>query len=142
MKETKRGDTVKVHYNGTLEDGTVFDSTSGKEPIEFTLGEGEVIPGFEQAVEGMSEGGKRSIALSPEEAFGPYNDELVMEVPRSQLPDHIEPQVGMALQARAQDGSVTRVEVTNVGEDTVTLDGNHPLAGKPVSFDIELVAIV
>lgn len=141
MSKTKAGDTVKVHYEGTLEDGTVFDTTAGKEPFEFTLGSGEVIPGFDQAVEGMSVGEKQSVSLEPAEAFGEYHSELILEVPRSQLPKDIDPHVGMALQAKDPEGNVTRMNVTKVSDESITLDSNHPIAGKNVSFAIELVSI-
>lgn len=141
MTKPKTGDTVKVHYNGTLEDGTVFDTTSGKDPFEFTLGNAEVISGFEQAVEGMSVGDKQSVTLNATEAFGEYHEDLVLEVPRSQLPEDINPHVGMALQAKDPDGNVTRMNVTKLSDDSVTLDSNHLLAGRKVNFEIELVSI-
>ena len=141
MSKTKAGDTVKVHYQGTLEDGTVFDTTTDKEPFEFTIGKGEVISGFDKAVEGMSVGEKQSIALKPAEAFGEYHKELILEVPRSQLPAEIDPQVGMALQAKDPEGNVTRMNVIKVSDESITLDSNHPMAGKNVNFDIELIAI-
>ena len=141
MSKIKTGDKVKVHYNGTLEDGSVFDTTSGKEPFEFTLGSGEVISGFERVVEGMSAGDKQSVSLNPAEAFGEYHEDLVLEVPRTQLPEDIDPKIGMALQAKSPDGTVTRMNVTKVSDDSVTLDSNHPLAGKKVNFEIELVSI-
>jgi peptidylprolyl isomerase len=141
MSKAKAGDTVKVHYNGTTEDGTLFATTSGKEPLAFTLGKGEIIPGFERAVEGMSVGEKQSVSLNPDEAFGAYREESVLEVPRSKLPEDIDPHVGMALESKAPDGSVTQMHVTKVSDKSVTLDGNHPLAGRKVNFEIELVSI-
>jgi peptidylprolyl isomerase len=141
MSKIKTGDKVTVHYSGTLEDGTVFDTTSGKAPFEFTMGDGEVISGFERVVEGMSAGDKQSVSLNPVDAFGEYHEDLVLEVPRTQLPEDIDPKIGMALQAKSPDGTVTRMNVTKVSDDSVTLDSNHPLAGKKVNFEIELVSI-
>jgi peptidylprolyl isomerase len=141
MSKTKAGDKVKVHYNGTLEDGTVFDTTSGREPFEFTLGNGEVISGFDQAVEGMAVGEKQQVSLKPDEAFGEYHEDLVLEVSRSQLPEDIDPHVGMALQAKDPEGNVTRMNIIKVSDEIVTLDSNHPMAGKKVNFEIKLVSI-
>ena len=141
MSQAKTGDTVKIHYTGTLEDGTEFDSSSGRDPIEFQLGSGQVITGFDKAVEGMEVGEKKTVNIPPEDAYGEPNDEMVMDVPRSALPEDLEPKEGMGLQARQQDGQVVNFTITAVADDKITVDGNHPLAGKPLSFDIELVSI-
>jgi FKBP-type peptidyl-prolyl cis-trans isomerase 2 len=142
MAEAKNGDTVKVHYTGKLEDGTVFDSSKGGDPLEFTLGQNQVIPGFEQAVVGMEPGDSKTAQLPPEEAYGPRYDEMVIEVEKQQIPEQIDPQVGQRLQIRQADGRAIGVTVTDVTEEKVTLDGNHPLAGQDLKFDIELVDIV
>lgn len=141
MSEAKPGDTVKIHYTGKLPDGTQFDTSSGKDPLEFELGSGQVIPGFEKAVTGMEVGQTKSVTIPPEEAYGDRNEEMVHEVPKSALPDDLEPEEGMGLQARGEDGQVFRLTVTEVGDETVKVDANHPLAGKDLNFDIELVAI-
>ncbi len=141
MSQAKSGDTVKIHYTGTLEDGTQFDSSQGRDPLEFQLGSGQVIPGFDKAVEGMAVGESKRVAIPPEEAYGEHQDQMVQDVPKSALPPEIEPEVGMALSARGQDGAEMRLTVTGVNDDTITVDGNHPLAGKELNFDIELVNI-
>ena len=141
MSQAKSGDTVKIHYTGTLDDGTQFDSSSGREPLEFTLGSGQVIPGFEQAVEGMAVGDSKSVNIPPEEAYGPRHEQMIQEVPKTALPDDLEPVEGMALQAQGQDGKVINLTVTAVQDESITVDGNHPLAGKALNFDIELVDI-
>jgi len=141
MSQAKPGDTVKIHYTGTLDDGTQFDSSSGRDPLQFELGSGQVIPGFEKAVEGMAVGDSKSINIPPEEAYGPRHEQMIQDVPRDALPDDLEPVEGMALQAQGQDGQVINLTVTSVAEDSVTVDGNHPLAGKALNFDIQLVDI-
>ena len=135
------GDTVRVHYTGMLEDKTVFDSSLGREPLEFTMGEGMMISGFENAVRGMSVRQSKTVTLSPEEAYGPHRDEMVFEVGREQLPPELNPAVGQQLQMRQQDGTSVPVLVTDVSEATITVDANHSLAGKDLTFEIELVEI-
>ncbi len=142
MAQAHEGDKVKVHYEGKLSDGTVFDSSRDREPLEFKLGEHAVIPGFESAVMGMNEGESKEFSISPDEAYGQRRDELVAQVNRSQIPESIDPKNGMILQVKNQEGATTNVTVTDVSDDTVTLDGNHPLAGKELNFEIELVEIV
>ena len=142
MSAAKAGDTVRIHYTGTLEDGTQFDSSAGRDPLEFALGSGQVIPGFDNAVDGMITGEKKSVTIPAEDAYGERQDALVHEVPRSQLPEDIEPEQGMQLQAQHENGQVMRFVVLSVEAETITLDGNHPLAGKALNFDIELVEIV
>lgn len=141
MSQAKSGDTVKIHYTGTLEDGTQFDSSSGRDPLEFTLGSGQVITGFDKAVEGMAVGDSKSVNIPPEDAYGPRHDQMIQDIPKTALPDDLEPTEGMALQAKGQDGRVINLTVTSVGDETITVDGNHPLAGKSLNFDIRLVAI-
>ncbi|MDX1586422.1 MAG: peptidylprolyl isomerase [Balneolaceae bacterium] len=143
MSKAKEGDTVKVHYTGSLEDGSVFDSSKERdEPLEFTLGQGQLIPGFEKAVEGMSVGDSTSVDIPSDEAYGDRRDDLEMEISREELPDNIEPEVGMQLQMQQQqNGKAIPVQITAVNDDTVTLDANHPLAGKDLKFDIEVVDI-
>lgn len=141
MSEAKSGDTVRIHYTGTLEDGTVFDSSEGQEPLEFTLGSQEVIPGFEQAVEGMQPGEKKEITIAAADAYGSHQSEYVLVVDREDFPENIEPEPGQELQL-SQGGQSFVVRVTDVTETSVTLDANHPLAGQDLTFALELVEIV
>lgn len=142
MSTVKEGDTVKVHYTGKLNDGTVFDSSEDREPLEFTLGEGQLIPGFEKAVEGLEEGDSTTVEIPTDEAYGKRREDLELEVAKNELPDNVEPQVGMQLQMQQQEsGQAIPVQITKVEEDKVTLDANHPLAGKDLTFDIELVEV-
>lgn len=141
MTEVKSGDTVKVHYTGKLENGKVFDSSESREPIEFTIGGGKVIAGFEEGILGMQTGDKKTITVSPEQAYGPRRDELIKVVNKSDFPEDIEPAIGLQLQVQQQGGNVIVVVVTDISEDDVTLDANHPLAGNTLFFDIELVEI-
>lgn len=142
MTQAKNGDTVKVHYTGTLEDGTQFDSSIGSDPLRFTLGQGQLIPGFEKSVTGMAVGDKETITLPPEEAYGERREDLMVTIQKSQLPQETEPHVGMMLQAEQQDGSVVNFVIDEIGETTVNLDANPPLAGKTLIFEIELMEIV
>jgi len=142
MSEAKPGDKVQIHYTGKLDDGTTFDSSTGRDPLEFEVGSGQVITGFDKAVQGMAEGENKSVKIAPAEAYGERHEQLVQEVPKSALPDEIDPQVGMALQSRSPDGQVTQLTVTGVSDDSITVDANHPLAGRELNFDIELVKIV
>jgi peptidylprolyl isomerase len=141
MAHAKNGDTVKIHYSGKLDDGTQFDSSEGREPLEFAVGSGQVIPGFEQAVEGMAVGESKSVSIPAEEAYGPHREELVHDLPTSALPEGLTPEVGMQLQGRSGDGQALQVVVTDVKDEAITVDGNHPLAGQALNFSIELVAI-
>ena len=141
MSQAKSGDTVKIHYTGTLDDGTQFDSSAGREPLEFKLGSGQVIPGFDKAVNGMAVGESKEVNIAPEDAYGPRHEQMIQEVPRSALPPDLTPEVGVGLQARGQDGQAIDLTVTAVNEESITVDGNHPLAGKALNFAIELVSI-
>lgn len=142
MSKVKEGDTVKVHYTGKLKDGSVFDSSEDREPLEFTLGQGQLIPGFEKAVIGMEVGESTTVDIPSEEAYGERRDDLELEVSKSDLPDNIEPEEGMQLQMQQQeDGRAIPVQITAVEDEYVTLDANHPLAGKDLTFNIELVEL-
>lgn len=136
-----KGDKVSVHYKGMLDDGTEFDSSYDREPLEFTIGEGMLIPGFEEAVVGKNEGDKVTVVIKPENAYGLHNEELVALVPRAEVPEHITPEVGMMLQVNTEEGEL-EVMITHVDEEEVELDGNHPLAGQTLTFNIELVKVL
>jgi peptidylprolyl isomerase len=140
--KAQSGDTVKVHYTGTLEDGTVFDSSIDHEPLEFTIGDGRLIPGFEDAVVGMSQGESKTVEIPADEAYGPYYEELVLVVDRDQLPPDLQPEVGQQLQSQQEDGKIVIFTVIDISESTVTFDANHPLAGEDLTFDIQLVEIL
>ncbi len=142
MSQAKNGDTVKVHYTGTLQDGSVFDSSREREPLEFTLGSGQLIPGFEEAVIGMSIGDSKTITIAADDAYGQYREDMRMEVPMEQFPDNIKPEVGQQLQLSNPDGSTFLVVIREISDTGVTLDANHPLAGKDLTFEIELVEVV
>ena len=141
MTQAKTGDTVKVHYKGMLEDGQIFTDSRERDPLEFTIGEQKVIPGFENAVEGMTEGQKCTEEIPAEQAFGQRRAELVAAINRDELPDDIDPEVGQQLKMQQEDGQSLTVTVTNKDETTITLDGNHPLAGQDLTFEIELLEI-
>ncbi len=142
MTQAKSGDTVRIHYTGTLDDGTQFDSSAGREPLEFALGGGQVIPGFDSAVDGMAVGENKTVTIAPEQAYGPRHEQLVQQVSRDALPDDMEPAVGMHLQSQSPDGQIMNLVVTEVADDSITVDANHPLSGQALTFDIELVEIV
>jgi peptidylprolyl isomerase len=141
MSQVSSGDTVRVHYTGRLGEGEVFDSSRQREPLEFTVGVGQVIPGFERAVEGMAPGEEKTVTVPAEQAYGPRRDELLLTVERGRLPAHLEPEVGQQLQMN-QGGQVAVVTVAEVSRESVTLDANHPLAGRELTFELELVEIV
>lgn len=134
------GKTVKVHYKGTLEDGSVFDSSEGRDPIQFEMGSGVLLPGFENTVAEMKVDETRTVNIPCKEAYGDVNDEMVGEIPRSNLPDDIDPEVGMVLSMQSPDGEMP-VRVVAVDEENLTLDANHPLAGKNLTFELTLVEI-
>jgi peptidylprolyl isomerase len=141
MAQAKTGDTVKVHYTGKLDDGTVFDTSADREPMQFTIGEGQLIQDFEQAIVGMNPGESKTIQIPSERAYGARDERMVMVVGRNEFPEELEPEVDQRLQVRQQDGQVFAVTVTAVSESKVTLDANHPLAGKDLTFDIQLTEI-
>jgi FKBP-type peptidyl-prolyl cis-trans isomerase 2 len=142
MATAKTGDTVRVHYTGKLEDGSIFDSSANRDPLEFTIGAGEVIAGFEQAVTGLSQGETVSTTIPPEQGYGPRRDEMLAVIPRDRLPEAIEPEVGQRLSVQQQDGRQLVVAIAKVDEASVTLDANHELAGKTLTFDLELVEVL
>jgi peptidylprolyl isomerase len=141
MAQVKQGDTVKIHYTGTLTDGTEFDSSVDRDPIEFKVGDGRLIPGFERGVIGMVTGDKKSITVPVDEAYGPRRDELVVVVERNQMPPDLDPKVGDNLVLEQNEKQI-RVRVTEMTAEEITLDANHPLAGEELNFEIELVEIV
>lgn len=141
MSKVKDGDTVKVHYTGKLENGDVFDSSREQEPFEFTVGNKAVIPGFEKGVLGMEVGDTKTIEIPPEEAYGEKQEELVVEVKKSEFPEDITPTVGQRLQIKQGDGNPIVVTITDLTEESITLDANHPLAGYTLFFDVEVVDI-
>jgi len=142
MEVAKADDVVKVHYTGMLEDGTVFDSSMEREPLQFTLGKSMVIPGFEAAAFGMAAGETKTVTVPAEEAYGPRREEMVMEVSRSSMPPEIEPEVGQILQIGQSQDKMLQVVVAEVTEESVVLDANHPLAGMTLVFEIEMVEVV
>ena len=141
MTQAKEGSSVKVHYKGTLSDGTIFDSSTGCDPLAFTIGEDQVIPGFEDAVVGMSRGETKTIVITADMAYGPHLKEMVVDVDRSQFPVYIKPEIGQVLQMRRPDGQSMRVIITGLSESAITIDANHPLAGRDLTFEIEILEI-
>jgi len=142
MTKAKTGDKVKVHFEGYLEDGTVFGSSMDDEPFEFAIGEKNMLPGFENAVIGMQKGDTKTITLPPEEAYGPHKKELVSVMERSGFPQEVQLEVGKRLRVRTQDGKYTVVTIKDFTEDSIVLDENDPLAGKTLTFKIELIEII
>ncbi|PWH86336.1 FKBP-type peptidyl-prolyl cis-trans isomerase [Brumimicrobium oceani] len=141
MSQVKQNDKVKVHYTGKLANGEVFDSSEGRDPMEFQVGTGQLIPGFENGVIDMKVNEKKTIVIPSAEAYGEPREELIQEVPRDRLPQDIQPEVGMGLVSKAPDGNEIQLLVKEVKEDAIIVDGNHPLAGKELTFDIEVVGI-
>lgn len=141
MTQAKKGDKVQVHYKGYLEDGTIFDSSDGKSPLAVTIGSGMVIPGFDSALQGMIAGAKKTVKIPMEQAYGPHNAEMVMQVPIDQVPSDLKLEVGQKLEVGGAAGEVMQVEVIDVTDEFVVLDANPPLSGKDLTFDLELVAI-
>ncbi|MEQ6201596.1 peptidylprolyl isomerase [Sulfitobacter sp. HNIBRBA2951] len=141
MAEVKAGDTVQIHYTGTLLDGTTFDSSDGRDPLEFVVGSGQIIPGLDVAIPGMVVGDKKVVKIGADDAYGQLNPEMRQAVPREGIPADIPLEVGMQLQMQTPDGQAMPVTVVEMDEATVTLDANHPLAGKDLQFDIELMKI-
>ncbi len=141
MSEAKNGSKVKVHYTGKLNDGSVFDSSVNREPLAFTVGAGEMIKGFDTGVLGMKAGDKKTVTLSPDEAYGQPREDMVIKVAKENIPEDIKPQVGMNLSMNTQDGRQVPVVVSDVSDAEITLDANHPLAGKELTFEIEMVEV-
>ncbi len=141
MTAIKQGDTVRIHYTGTLLDGKVFDSSDGRDPLEFVVGSGQIIPGLDSAMPGLSVGEKKRVEIACADAYGPINPAMRQSIPREGIPDDIPLEPGSQLQMQAPDGQVLPVTVVEADEATVTLDANHPLAGQDLIFDIEVVAI-
>lgn len=141
MSKVKADDTVKVHYTGTHVDGEVFDSSREREPLEFTMGQGMIIPGFEKALIDMSVSETKTVNIPSAEAYGERREDLVQEVPKNQLPEELKPEVGMPLMSQTPDGQEMRLTITEVKETTILVDANHPLAGKDLTFELELVEI-
>jgi len=141
MQQVKKGDKVNVHYHGRLTDGTTFDSSEGREPLQFTAGSGQVIKGFDDAVLEMKAGDKKSVNIPVEHAYGERNEDMIMEYPISDFPEDMQPEIGMELQMGDNEGNVFPVVIIEVREETVVLDANHPLAGQDLVFELELVSI-
>lgn len=141
-RTARSGDKVRVHYRGKLEDGFEFDTSVGGDPLVFVIGSGEVIPGFEEGTMGMSVGQLKTITIEPEDAYGPHREELLVEMPWEYFPEDIVPEVGMQLKLVDENGDEVPVVVVDVDDETVLLDANHPLAGKKLTFDIELLEIL
>ena len=141
MTQVKKGNTIKVHYTGKLEDGTVFDSSEGREPLEFEVGAGRMIKGFDQGVEGMNLNEEKTITIEAAEAYGDIREDLIIDVPKAQLPPDIKPEVGMELVSQQPDGQQIVVTVKEVKPEAIVIDANHKLAGKDLIFDVKVVEI-
>nr|WP_319385434.1 peptidylprolyl isomerase [uncultured Roseibium sp.] len=141
MSEAKAGDTVQLHYKGTLDDGSIFDSSEGREPLEFTVGSGQIIPGLDKAIPGMKIGDEKTVRVEAEEAYGAVNPEARQTVPRAHIPPSVPLEKGLQLQAQTETGQTMAVTVVEFSEEEVVLDANHPLAGKALTFEITLAAI-
>lgn len=133
---------VRVHYTVNLDDGTECDSSKESDPLEFTIGNEEIIPGVEDAVKGMEEGEQKEVTIPPDQGYGERNEEAIMDIPNDQLPDDVDPQVGMVLQAQTQDGGTLKLQIVEVNDDSVKVDANHPLAGQNLNFQLQLVEVV
>jgi peptidylprolyl isomerase len=142
MQQVKKGDKIKVHYHGRLNDGQTFDTSAGREPLEFEVGSGMVIKGFDEGVTGMSVGDKKTITIPSDQAYGPRNPDMVIEMPKNRFPKDMELEVGMPLGMSDGQGQQFEVVVTEIKDDSVILDANHPLAGQDLIFDLELVEII
>lgn len=140
MAQAQNDSQVKIHYTGRLDNGQVFDSSQERDPLEFTIGQGQLIPGFEAAVLGMQVGEKKTVTIPAKEAYGPRQEELLFAVDRAQLPDHIQPEVGQQLQVN-QEGQTAMVTISELTDTTITLDANHPLAGENLTFELEVMEI-
>jgi peptidylprolyl isomerase len=140
-EKAQQGDTVAVHYTGKLDSGEIFDSSEGRDPLEFTVGSGQVIPGFDQAVDGLEIGESREVRIEPDDAYGQPREDLVVDVDRDQFPSGAEPEVGQQVQVQVAPGQNRVATIAGVEDASITLDLNHPLAGKPLTFEVELVEI-
>jgi peptidylprolyl isomerase len=141
MTQVKKGDTVKIHYTGRLQDGSVFDSSSDREPLQFSIGRGQVIPGFEEAVVGMKIGDKKTVEIPCSKAYGERNPSMVIVVDRKHVPEGLNPEVGQRLEMGSPSGELVHVTVVKTDDQNITLDANPPLAGEDLTFDIELVEV-
>lgn len=141
MTQVKEGDTVRIHYTGTLADGETFDSSQGRDPLEFTVGSGQIIPGLDAALPGMAVGDKKTVEVPAADAYGAADPDAKQAVPRADIPDDIPLDIGTQLQVQTPQGQTLQVMVAEVTDEQVTLDANHPLAGKDLTFDVELVEI-
>lgn len=141
MTTASESQTVRIHYTGRFTDGEVFDSSADRDPLEFTLGAGHVIPGMDNAVTGMAVGDKKTVQIEPAEGYGDRDERLIQQIPKDALPDDVDPTVGMHLQSQTPDGQMMQLIVTAVDAETFTVDANHPLAGQVLEFDIELIGI-
>jgi len=142
MAQAKHGDTVKIHYTGKLEDGIVFDTSIGREPLQFKIGEDQVIQSLEKGIIGMNLNESKTVTIPSDEAYGPYRKKMVLDIPRNQFPPSIQPEIDRQLKLRQPNGQAIIVTVIQVSESNVTLDANHPLAGKDLIFDIQLIEII
>lgn len=141
-EKVKKGDTIQVHYTGKFEDGKEFDSSLSRQPLQFEVGAGRVIKGFEDAVVGLQAGEKKTVTIPTEDAYGSYDENLLIEIPKKNVPEGVTPEVGMRLQLVNQQGQAAHVVVTEILDETVRLDANHPLAGKTLVFDLEVLEIL
>jgi peptidylprolyl isomerase len=141
MNQAKSGDRVKIHYTGKLNDGTVFADSKKSEPLEFTLGAGQIIPGVDEAVQGMEPGQSKTVTIPPEKAYGPRQEGLTKDIPKGDLPEGMQPQVGQSLKVDRPNGEPMIVSITAVSDSNITVDANHPLAGKDLDFKLELLEV-
>jgi peptidylprolyl isomerase len=141
MKQAKNGDTVKVHYTGRLDDGTIFDSSEGKDPLQFTIGEGQLLQAFEQGVTGLAEGDKKNLQLTAQQGYGLKQNKLIGKLPLEALPEGLTPEIGMRLQMKTPEDQVIILKIVEMSDNDITVDANHELAGEDLNFEIELVAI-
>lgn len=141
MNQASAGQTVRIHYNAKLGDGTLLDTSAERDPMQFELCSGQVIQGLDNAVQGMAVGESKTVTIQADEAYGQRNEQLVITVPNSGLPEDLQPSVGMELQSQTSDGAITKLIVTEVADNSITVDANHPLAGQVLQFDIELIEI-
>ena len=142
MRQAKQGDSVRVHYTGKMDNGTQFDSSRGGDPLEFTIGDGKIIPGFEEIVIGMKQGDTKTVTIPSDEAYGPRRDDRIITVDRDRVPEGMKPKVGQQVHMHGKGGESFPAMITGVTEKAVTLDANHPLAGQDLTFSVELIEIL